>query len=115
MAPPLHMPIVYGSVTSKKLATGVQLENMHEAHSNELCYGCYTVIEKEDLMICVNPKCEVKCHVTCFSKYFFCDSNDIVPVEGNCPSCDVHLLWGDLVRKKKGCYRNLENDYYEID
>lgn len=104
------MPIVYGPVTSKKLPASTQLETIYETQTNNECYRCHSIIEQEDLMICVNPKCDINCHVICFSKYFSCDSNDIVPIEGDCPSCKVHLLWGDVVRKKKGCYKDLEEN-----
>lgn len=116
MAPPLHMPIVYGQVTSKKLPnTPAENSNSGSSTSKEYCYTCYLPIQKDNLMMCVNPKCTLKCHVLCFSKYF-CNDSEILPVEGDCPSCDTHLLWGDVVRKKKGCYKNLEDeDFDEVD
>ena len=41
----------------------------------------------------------------------------VLPLDGNCPLCEVYVLWGDLIRKKKGCYKdatanndNINND-----
>ena len=33
-----------------------------------------------------------------------------LPLDGNCPLCEVYVLWGDLIRKKKGCYKNAVNN-----
>jgi len=32
----------------------------------------------------------------------------VLPVEGTCPECGVSLLWGDVVRKRNGCYADLD-------
>lgn len=106
--PPVHMPIAYGRVAIKKLREA----ETHDAAPTDhgVCFRCGTSLCGEDLMTCVNPKCNVICHVICFSMYFTRNRDDIIPIEGECPSCDSRLLWGDLVRKKKGCYKNLVED-----
>lgn len=100
------MPIVYGRVTIKKI-TDTEQTNQAKSNCQRLCYSCHRSINDEEKMTCINPECTLVCHVICFSVYFLTNHDYLIPVEGNCPSCDVHLLWGDLVRKKKGCFKNL--------
>ncbi|XP_023330016.1 structure-specific endonuclease subunit slx1 [Eurytemora carolleeae] len=35
--------------------------------------------------------------------------------QGKCSTCDCVLLWGDLVRKKKGCYEAVHDDEFLED
>ncbi|XP_060533004.1 structure-specific endonuclease subunit slx1 [Cylas formicarius] len=97
--PPMHMPICYGPVVSKKLPH-------HASHSNNgsamTCYGCSKPIENDKKMTCLNAQCSMACHIICLSRYFLA-KGEYVPVEGKCPKCDNQYLWGDFVRKFKGC------------
>ena len=103
------MPIAYGRVAIKKLMNN-KTEESEETGEDFTCYICHNSITKSDLMHCVNPKCNTPFHVICLGKNFTPNVDVIIPVEGECPSCKIQLLWGDLVRLKKGCYKNLIED-----
>ena len=32
-----------------------------------------------------------------------------VPVSGKCPTCEGQELWGDLIKKKRGCYSHVQD------
>lgn len=79
-----------------------------------LCGLCIqSISSKEDLVTCISPKCGTVSHISCLAHHFRQTSQDknklnyLLPVDGTCPVCDFHCLWGDIVRKKKGCYENL--------
>jgi hypothetical protein len=59
---------------------------------------------------CLN--CNVQSHIACLAKSFLQQkrqADQLLPIEGQCVQCDVELLWGDLVRYKRGCYRSRLN------
>nr|XP_054767531.1 structure-specific endonuclease subunit slx1-like isoform X2 [Lytechinus pictus] len=68
-----------------------------------------TALRDDDTMLtCLYPSCKAEYHMTCLSKCFLKHEPDqLLPVEGSCPSCKETVLWGDLIRKKQGCYANL--------
>ena len=79
-----------------------------------LCGLCIqSISSEEDLVTCISPKCGTVSHITCLGQHFRQTSQArntldyLLPVEGTCPVCDFHCLWGDIVKKKKGCYENL--------
>lgn len=124
------MPIVYGPVKSKKLKKG-RNENV-AAIGLKLCHLCKDIVDEEDLLICLNNDCQTSWHVLCLSKNFLEEESanllsfgsqmsrqtakNILPVEGSCTKCSAGLLWGDLIRKKKGCYNQaVETDIIDSD
>lgn len=118
------MPICYGSVVSKKLPKNQESNHnllLNEEKIDVICVICFEKIESKPL-ICLNPYCSSTSHIICLSK-IFCNQGDYIPVEGKCPQCDDIFLWGDIVRKYKGCYSNLNlvinteigNDFYNTD
>ena len=40
-------------------------------------------------------------------------SEELVPVQGQCPTCGKEELWGDLIKKKRGCYSHVEEVFEE--
>ena len=101
--PPEHMPIVEGLVRSIRLPS----EQADTSFSNaNVCLIC-----SEEILVCEQIKC-----FHCFNRYHcvclanaFLGGNDgdfLVPVEGTCPACSAKVSWGDLMRFKKGCYRD---------
>lgn len=49
--------------------------------------------------ICPNAGCETVAHLTCLGKHFVEGEDSVVPVKGNCPSCNAELLWVDVVKE----------------
>ena len=58
-------------------------------------------------------------HTVCLGEHFVSSTNELVclttcqismkqilqvPVSGQCPTCEGQELWGDLIKKKRGCY-----------
>ncbi|GAB6030058.1 hypothetical protein CHUAL_005741 [Chamberlinius hualienensis] len=108
LRPPSHMPIVFGPVITKK----VQGEQSHQAASS-LQISCglckKSLVDLENQISCINPRCRHVSHVVCLAEHFT-KGEHVIPVEGECPACKTTVLWGDLVRKKMGCYKDLTDD-----
>ena len=39
----------------------------------------------------------------------YCKNTFQVPVSGKCPTCEGQELWGDLIKKKIGCYSHVQD------
>lgn len=109
------MPICYGKVTSckPKPAQRIKTNNILSQESHLLvekspiyCLLCCSSVTEKDSVTCIKPNCFLNVHLICLAKVFSKDGM-ILPVEGTCPTCKTSILWGDLIRKKKGCYQNL--------
>ncbi|KAH9631397.1 hypothetical protein HF086_012185 [Spodoptera exigua] len=97
--PPEHMSICEGLVKSRNLKT----KDSNSIQPDEECLLCSANITNGQTKItCLNPNCELLCHITCLADLFLLPG-EYVPVEGNCPFCDIKVKWGDLIRKMKGC------------
>lgn len=114
ISPPLHMPICYGKVTSCKVKQIQRAKKdilSQESHlpvekSPMFCSLCGSNVMEKDSVTCVKPKCLLIVHLICLAKEF-CKDGMILPIEGTCPACKFNVLWGDLIRKKNGCYQDL--------
>lgn len=102
--PPMHMPICYGPVISKKIDK-INTNNSCTIKMN-ICNICCKIIDRK-ILTCLNSDCNIVSHIICMAKYFKKES-DYVPIEGNCPNCLQTFLWGDIIRKFKGCYNNCD-------
>lgn len=124
--PPMHMPICYGPVISKKLrkdtSQNSKLENQTGQETiDRVCKLCGEEISSK-ILKCLNSSCDLTSHVICLSKSFL-KKGEYIPIEGECPRCKRTVLWGDIVRKYKGCYENMNfdinaemgNDFYSSD
>lgn len=102
------MALCYGPVVSKKVSSKETDGDLFEEFSSIRCYICKSHCSKDDSIQCLLRECDVETHSICLAKHFLKDEPDhFVPVEGSCPKCSATVLWGDLVRKKKGCYQQL--------
>ncbi|XP_019553010.3 structure-specific endonuclease subunit SLX1 homolog [Aedes albopictus] len=67
---------------------------------------------------CIQPRCKLICHIECLADRCL-EPGQYVPVEGDCPICDGHFLWGDLIRKANGCSDLVEDanstGLFEVD
>jgi structure-specific endonuclease subunit SLX1 len=118
--PPSHMPIVYGPVTiidssknSKKVVEKQDSTSSNKSSDVAVSKNCFICKLQCDSKILDTLKC-IKCHVNnhqiCLAKHFVSlEPSFLLPLEGNCPKCKQTLLWGDLVRYRSGCYRDLNN------
>lgn len=89
-----------------------------QANDYYRCYFCHLNVT-EDKITCINPNCTLQSHMGCLANTFLEGSAHYVPIDGYCPICEAHLLWGDLMRKLNGCsdlvaddddYANFIND-----
>ncbi|XP_012243145.1 structure-specific endonuclease subunit slx1 [Bombus impatiens] len=113
---PMHMPICHGKVISKKIKkTNDTIETLDE--SSIICSICNAPLDAtKQAVSCIKPSCSLISHLICLAQLFR-KGNMILPIEGTCPICNTNVLWGDLIRKKIGCYGNLQEvssdeDYY---
>ncbi|KOB79476.1 Uncharacterized protein OBRU01_00176, partial [Operophtera brumata] len=96
--PPDHMPICHGPVKSKNLKKNA----LPTTPTHTKCLLCSKYITNHLKISCLNPSCELVCHITCLAELML-PPGEYVPIEGDCPFCGVNLKWGDLIRKMKGC------------
>lgn len=99
------MPICYGPVASRLVKKPAEIAA--ETSGNKSCCVCASDVGKG--LECLHPTCDMSAHIICLSRVFL-NEGEYVPVSGSCPKCDRHLLWGDLVRKYRGCYDVEENE-----
>ena len=125
LSPPLHMPIAYGKVASKKPTGLVILQgknkeggeldrDKNDEVEGKMCSVCTGVVESDDWITCVRPSCDLIAHLICLGELFRRDGM-ILPVEGSCPVCQTSVLWGDLIRKKIGCKMHLDEEEEDED
>ena len=78
-----------------------------------LCGLCLEAVSLADKAQCISPKCQSVSHLVCLAEHFRKTSNSglskdsFLPIDGSCPVCEFRCLWGDIIRKKKGCFENL--------
>lgn len=108
ISPPMHMPICCGKVASQKIKKVKDVLRLLD-ESSVICSICKSFLEDQDSVRCIKPTCSLTAHLICLAE-LFCKDTMILPVEGTCPSCNTDVLWGDLIRKKIGCYGDLQED-----
>ena len=122
--PPAHMPIVYGPVNiidtskiNKKHQDTRSPEKISSSQSSKRCFICkqdLNSISSSNTLRCI--KCHVETHQFCLAQNFLrLESNNLLPIEGSCPKCKQSLLWGDLIRYRSGCYKNLDCTIQDIE
>lgn len=130
-SPPQHISYAYGlvdvvvakKICGKKVSTDIDTDQMSQESptSNSIANN---IVDDITCVICNEPikdsgscfQCyEMPCagcyHIVCLADTFLnhCPT-EIIPVEGNCPTCDKLLLWGELVRKSKGFSQYIDED-----
>ena len=81
---------------------------------DNICALCtQNISSKEEIVSCISPKCKTISHIACLAQHFRETSQEknkldyLLPIDGTCPVCDFHCLWGDIVKKKKGFFEDL--------
>uniref|UniRef100_A0A1B6L799 Structure-specific endonuclease subunit SLX1 C-terminal domain-containing protein n=1 Tax=Graphocephala atropunctata TaxID=36148 RepID=A0A1B6L799_9HEMI len=106
--PPMHMPVTIGPVCVKKVTQ--DRSEVSVTQGLEKCHICSRTVDQEDTLFCVIPQCPCVSHIVCLARHFLGnDSEEILPVEGTCPKCNANILWGDLIRKRNGCFKHLQH------
>ena len=119
--PPIHMPVLYGQIKAVKLKKKKSKKNDEKGDDDQidstplLCGLCFENIPVIDQVKCLNTKCESAYHLVCLANSFRAKAEEsdelgrkfFLPIDGNCPVCEAYVLWGDVIRKKKGCYKDV--------
>ncbi|KAJ8416618.1 hypothetical protein AAFF_G00324960 [Aldrovandia affinis] len=109
LQPPLHIPVAFGSVRAKKEPQNIPGEEQRGEQRVETCLLCQETVHPVDGVSCFHPSCQMTSHMICLANHFLkSEPTHLLPVEGECPGCRHSVLWGNLIRHKKGCYGNLE-------
>lgn len=118
---PQHMVICHGAIRAKKTKIGrsqSNLELMEAVRARKECHLCMEEITnlEDDRVFCINHRCKLVSHMKCLAKICL-QPGHYVPIDGICPLCDFKFLWGDIIRKKKGCLDmvQLDDDGDEFD
>lgn len=105
--PPPHMPVTQGIVKPVKVKPSSS--ETDPSAPGVLCTVCKSDLLPIDSVACLSPECTLVAHLACLADAFLAGSSALLPVEGICPACGVDLLWGDVIRKRNGCYEYLDN------
>lgn len=120
----MHMQICHGQVSIKKKSkvndsealaiTSTQMSTQASQFHIVECHLCMKTIENAERskLTCINPRCKLRCHIVCLANVCL-EPGQYVPIEGDCPICEKHFLWGDLIRKKRGC-NDLEESNFDM-
>uniref|UniRef100_A0A182NMM8 Structure-specific endonuclease subunit SLX1 homolog n=1 Tax=Anopheles dirus TaxID=7168 RepID=A0A182NMM8_9DIPT len=88
--------------------------------SKRQCTLCRMSIDATDMgkegafmLRCLQPRCPLVSHLECLAGLLL-EPGQYVPVEGDCPVCETHFLWGDMIRKANGC-TDLVEDTENVD
>lgn len=74
---------------------------------SQICVLCAQKCSVNNYLCCLDSACKAVTHIRCLAQRFLGSSDHIIPVDGECPACGIRVLWGDLIRKKNGCYNDL--------
>nr|XP_053629226.1 structure-specific endonuclease subunit slx1-like isoform X1 [Cherax quadricarinatus] len=110
MEPPVHMPIAYGPVKPSKVKNSEETIDVLQ-QDDAMCLICKGLVKQSDIMRCLSSSCPLIAHIRCLASHMLQRElpGTILPLEGSCPSCGITMLWGDLVRLKRGCYQLTED------
>lgn len=92
------MIICQGPVKSRNL----KLKNIAEPIPTIECLLCSGYLKDNEKLTCISPKCDLVAHISCLADKLL-PAGEYIPIEGPCPFCNIKLIWGDLIRKMKGC------------
>lgn len=99
-APPPHMPITFGPPPPQPLATVADGKTLVDLSTKTSCTLCTRMLQGEERPLCCpHPGCSLRAHIICLAEEFLQEEPEqLLPLEGHCPSCKKSLLWGDLIQ-----------------
>nr|XP_020137287.1 structure-specific endonuclease subunit SLX1 isoform X2 [Microcebus murinus] len=106
LPPPPHMPLAFGpppprgSVPRCHTSPRADTEpGMDPGAAEACCTLCAQLLQDEEgPLCCPHPGCPLRAHVICLAEEFLREEpGQLLPLEGQCPSCENSVLWGDLV------------------
>ncbi|KUJ17708.1 uncharacterized protein LY89DRAFT_584753 [Mollisia scopiformis] len=92
------------------LEIGYANEKMHVEKAKNIvdfehegsCAICREHLEHDEgvYALCPAPGCQSATHLTCLGQHFLkYEKDSLVPIKGNCPSCNTELRWIDVVKE----------------
>lgn len=104
----MHMSICQGPVLCKsKTASPINISLLNYTKNQIICILCTQNCSPDRFLCCLNPTCQAVTHTLCLAQRFLGSSDHVIPIDGECPACGTRVLWGDLIRRKNGCFSNL--------
>ncbi|XP_023047000.1 structure-specific endonuclease subunit SLX1 isoform X1 [Piliocolobus tephrosceles] len=106
LPPPPHVPLAFGPPPPQAPAPRRRAGPFDDAEPEPdqgdpgaCCSLCaQTIQDEEGPLCCPNPGCWLRAHVICLAEEFLREEpGQLLPLEGQCPSCEKSLLWGDLI------------------
>ncbi|XP_077839997.1 structure-specific endonuclease subunit SLX1 isoform X1 [Macaca mulatta] len=106
LPPPPHVPLAFGppppQAPAPRRRAGPFDDTEPEPDQGDpgaCCSLCaQTIQDEEGPLCCPNPGCWLRAHVICLAEEFLREEpGQLLPLEGQCPSCEKSLLWGDLI------------------
>ncbi len=113
------------------IETKIVTQRSVESNERLDCFLCRKEILKEQILfdkvlsVCKCISCSVLCHLSCMARHFLSTNEEafatqstkqleqLIPVDGDCPRCECHLMWGDLIRR--GVSKRLDEEIVEMD
>nr|XP_020014709.1 structure-specific endonuclease subunit SLX1 isoform X5 [Castor canadensis] len=103
--PPPHVPLAFGPLPPRTCALKCRTGPVADSDSGpdlgagDSCTLCARALQDEEgPLCCPHPDCPLRAHMTCLAEEFLREEpGQLLPLEGQCPSCKNTLLWGDLI------------------
>ena len=96
-----------GAKTTQQKEGGKEEESL-------ICNICSLAVAEAEQVRCLYPTCGAVSHILCLAQAFTKDPTQLLPVLGDCPTCGREELWGNIIRKRRGCYQNLQEEVEDL-
>jgi Zn finger protein HypA/HybF involved in hydrogenase expression len=101
------------SSSLSQIASSSQISSSQAAYTGlEICFICKQSVLKTSESVLNKSSALLKClkclgsfHTICLAENFLAETNQILPVDGDCPKCGTYLIWGELILFQKDNYK----------